>query len=321
MTLVDTPNTQTISQLVEQFDLPIEKTVKTLIVAASEAVDCDFIALLVRGDHELNEVKAENLSITASPLRFATNEEIEKIMGAKPGSLGPVNCPIPVIVDRAVDKMADFSVGANRDDKHYFGVNWDRDCSFNQVEDLRNIQEGDPSPCGQGKLYIKRGIEVGHIFQLGTKYSESMKATVLDQNGKSTLLAMGCYGFGVSRTVAAAIEQNYDDRGITWPEAIAPFQIVLIPLKIEKSHSVREVTEQLYKKMTSAGYEILIDDRKTSPGVKFADMELIGIPHRVVISDKGLTDDLVEYKFRTSAEKENVKLSEIFDFLKERIKY
>lgn len=319
MTLVDTPNAKTIEQLVNQFNLPIEKTIKTLIVAAAEESDSEFVALLVRGDHELNEVKAENLADIASPLRFASDEEIKNIMGAGPGSLGPVNCSVPVIVDRTVAKMADFGAGANIEDKHYFGINWDRDCSFSRIEDLRNIQEGDPSPCGNGTLFIKRGIEVGHIFQLGTKYSESMNATVLNENGKSIPLAMGCYGIGVSRTVAASIEQNYDNRGIIWPEAIAPFQIALVPLKIEKSEVVREAAEQLYQELTAAGFEVLMDDRKASPGVKFADMELIGIPHRVVLSDRGLADGMVEYKHRTATDKEDVQLSEIIELLKNRV--
>lgn len=319
MILVDTPNVKTIDQLVEQFDLPIERTIKTLIVVADEEAESEFIALLVRGDHELNEVKAENLPDVASPLQFATDEEIKKIMGAGPGSLGPANCPIPVIADRSVAVMSDFGAGANIEDKHYFGINWERDCKFSRIEDLRNVQEGDPSPWGNGKLFIKRGIEVGHIFQLGTKYSESMKATVLSESGKSVPLAMGCYGIGVSRTVAAAIEQNHDDRGIIWPDAIAPFQIAIVPLKIEKSEVVREAAEKMYKELTEAGYEVLMDDRKASPGVKFADMELIGIPHRVVLSDRGLANGQVEYKQRSAADREDVQLSEIINLLKERV--
>lgn len=319
MTLVDTPNAKTIDQLVKQFNLPVEKTVKTLIVAAAEEAEYDFIALLVRGDHELNEIKAENLADVAAPLRFVSDEEIRSIMGTGAGSLGPVNCAIPVIADRTVAKMADFGAGANIDGKHYFGINWERDCTFTRVEDLRNIQEGDLSPCGSGKLFIKRGIEVGHIFQLGAKYSEAMNATVLGENGKSIPLAMGCYGIGVSRTVAASIEQNNDERGIIWPEAIAPFQIALVPLKIEKSEVVREAAEALYQELTEAGFEVLMDDRKASPGVKFADMELIGIPHRVVLSDRGLAEGMVEYKLRTATDKEDIQLGNIVQLLKDRI--
>ena len=319
MILVDTPNAKTIDQLVKQFNLPVEKTVKTLIVAAAEEAEYDFIALLVRGDHELNEIKAENLADVAAPLRFVSDEEIRSIMGTGAGSLGPVNCAIPVIADRTVAKMADFGAGANIDGKHYFGINWERDCTFTRVEDLRNIQEGDLSPCGSGKLFIKRGIEVGHIFQLGAKYSEAMNATVLGENGKSIPLAMGCYGIGVSRTVAASIEQNNDERGIIWPEAIAPFQIALVPLKIEKSEVVRETAEALYQELTEAGFEVLMDDRKASPGVKFADMELIGIPHRVVLSDRGLAEGMVEYKLRTATDKEDIQLGNIVQLLKDRI--
>ena len=319
MILVDTPNARTIDQLVEQFDLPIERTVKTLIVAADEEADAEFIALMIRGDHELNEVKAENLKDVASPLRFATEEEIKSIMGAGPGSLGPVNCSIPVIADRSVAVMSDFGAGANIDDKHYFGINWERDCQFTRVEDLRNVQVGDLSPCGNGTLFIKRGIEVGHIFQLGTKYSEAMKATVLSENGKSIFLSMGCYGLGISRTVAAAIEQNNDARGIIWPEAIAPFQIAIVPLKMEKSEAVREAAENLYQELTAAGYDVIMDDRKASPGVKFADMELIGIPHRVVLSDRGLATGQVEYKHRAATDKEEVQLSEIITLLKDKV--
>lgn len=319
MRLVDTPAAKTIADLVEQFNLPIEKTVKTLIVAADEEAEADFVALIVRGDHELNEIKAEKLPEVATPLRFATEEEIKPIMGAGPGSLGPVGIKIPCIVDRTVAVMSDFGAGANLDGKHHFGINWERDASFDRIADLRNIVEGDPSPCGKGTLEIKRGIEVGHIFQLGTKYSESMNATVLDENGKAVTMAMGCYGLGVSRVVAAAIEQNHDDRGIIWPESIAPFQIAIVGLKIEKSEAVREAAENLYKELTEAGYDVLLDDRKASPGVKFADMELIGIPHRVVLSDRGLANGQVEYKYRRTADREDLALSEISDFLKERL--
>ena len=319
MELVDTPNAKTIAALVEQFDLVIEKTVKTLIVAADEESEADFVALMVRGDHELNEIKAEKLPEVAAPLRFATEEEIKEIMGAGPGSLGPVGIKIPLIVDHTVAVMSDFGAGANIEGKHHFGLNWERDAQFNRAEDLRNIVEGDASPCGKGKLEIKRGIEVGHIFQLGTKYSEAMNATVLNENGKATTMAMGCYGLGVSRVVAAAIEQNHDDRGIIWPESIAPFQIAIVGLKIEKSEAVREAAEKLYKELTEAGYDVLLDDRKASPGVKFADMELIGIPHRVVLSDRGLKEGQVEYKYRRAADREDVAHSDILDFLKERL--
>lgn len=319
MELVDTPDAKTIAALVEQFSLPIEKTVKTLIVAANEASEADFIALLVRGDHELNEIKAEHLPDVAEPLRFASDEEIKEIMGAGPGSLGPVGIRIPCIVDRTVAVMSDFGAGANIEGKHYFNINWERDAKFDRVEDLRNVVEGDLSPCGNGKLVMKRGIEVGHIFQLGTKYSEAMGAKVLDENGKAVTMLMGCYGLGVSRVVAAAIEQNHDDRGIIWPESIAPYQIAIVGLKIEKSEAVREAAENLYRELTEAGYDVLLDDRKASPGVKFADMELIGIPHRVVLSDRGLKNGQVEYKYRSAADREDVALSDIAQMLKNRL--
>ena len=317
--LVDTPDTKTIAALVEGYDLAIEKTVKTLIVAADEEAEADFVALMIRGDHELNEIKAEKLPEVASPLRMATEEEIRSIMGAGPGSLGPVDIKIPLIVDHTVAVMSDFGAGANIDDKHFFGLNWERDAKFDRAEDLRNIVEGDPSPCGKGTLEIKRGIEVGHIFQLGTKYSEAMGAKVLDENGKAVTMFMGCYGLGVSRVVAAAIEQNHDDRGIIWPESIAPFQIAIVGLKIEKSEAVREAAENLYKELTEAGYDVLLDDRKASPGVKFADMELIGIPHRITLSDRGLKEGNVEYKYRKAADREDVALNEIVELLKERM--
>ncbi|WP_461537883.1 proline--tRNA ligase [Spongorhabdus nitratireducens] len=319
MRLVDTPDAKTIASLVEQFDLPIEKTVKTLIVAAAEECDADFVALMVRGDHELNEIKAEHLPEVAEPLRFATDEEIREIMGAGPGSLGPVKITIPCIVDRTVAKMADFGAGANVDGRHYFGINWERDASFTREEDLRNVVAGDASPCGNGKLEIKRGIEVGHIFQLGQKYSEALNATVLDENGKSAVVTMGCYGIGVTRVVAAAIEQNYDDRGIIWPENIAPFQIAIVPLKMEKSEVVREAAEKLYSELKEAGYDVLMDDRKASPGVKFADMELMGIPHRVVLSDRGLKDGMVEYKHRAEADRVDLALADLPAFIKENV--
>ena len=315
--LVDTPDTKTIADLVEKFGLAIEKTVKTLVVRGAE--EGKLVALVVRGDHELNEIKAANLPEVASPLVFATEPEIRAAIGASPGSLGPMNLPIPCIVDRSVALMSDFGIGANQEDKHYFGVNWERDLPLPQVADLRNVVAGDPSPDGQGKLEIKRGIEVGHIFQLGTKYSEAMKLSVLGEEGKPTTLTMGCYGIGVSRVVAAAIEQNHDERGIRWPVALAPFQIALVPMKYENA-VVKEATDRLYAELKAAGFDVLLDDRdkKTSPGVKFADMELIGIPHRLVVGERGLNEGLVEYKGRTESDSQNVALTEIVDFLKAR---
>lgn len=316
MTLVDTPNAKTIAQLVEQHNLPIEKTVKTLFVKASEECDAEFVALMVRGDHDLNEIKAEKLSLVAEPLEMADEDAIKALIGAGPGSLGPVNLPIPCIIDRTVAQMSDFGAGANIEGKHYFGINWDRDLPTPEAADIRNVVEGDPSPCGTGKLVIKRGIEVGHIFQLGKKYAEALNATVLDENGKAVVMDMGCYGVGVTRVVAAAIEQNYDDRGIIWPEAIAPFTVSLVALKYEKSAEVQQLADELYQKLTAAGVEVILDDRpKVSPGVKMADMELMGIPHRIVISDRGLKAGTLEYKQRSAADKEEISADQALEFI------
>ncbi|SDI55861.1 prolyl-tRNA synthetase [Ferrimonas sediminum] len=319
MTLVDTPNAKTIDQLVEQFDLAIDKTVKTLIVHASDSCDHDLVALMVRGDHELNEVKAEKLAEVATPLQFASEEEIRNAIGAGPGSLGPVGLKLPLIVDRSVATLNDFGAGANIDDKHHFNINWERDVALPRVEDLRNVVEGDASPCGQGTLKIARGIEVGHIFQLGTKYSESMKATVLDENGKAQPLIMGCYGVGVSRIVAAAIEQNHDERGIIWPAAIAPFQVVIVPMNMHKSHRVQEAAAKVYDELQAAGVDVLFDDRKERPGVMFADAELMGIPYSIVIGERGIDAGCFELKVRADGSKEEVAIDGIVDALNRKL--
>lgn len=318
--LVDTPNAKTINELVEQFNLPIEKTVKTLLVHATEESKHQLVALLVRGDHELNEVKAQNQPLVASPLTFASEEEIRSVIGAGPGSLGPVNMPIPVIIDRSVAVMSDFGAGANIDDKHYFGINWERDLPLPTVADLRKVVVGDRSPDGKGTLLIKRGIEVGHIFQLGTKYSEAMKATVQGEDGRNLTMTMGCYGIGVTRVVAASIEQNHDERGIIWPDAIAPFDVVIVPMNMHKSFRVQEVAEQLYETLRSKGVDVLLDDRKERPGVMFADMELIGVPHTVVIGDRNLDNNEVEYKYRRNQDKQMIKSDEIVPFLLSQMK-
>lgn len=315
---VDTPNAKTIDELVAQCGITAAQVVKTLIVHATE--EGKLIALLVRGDHELNEIKAANHARVANPLVMASEEEIRAAVGAGTGSLGPVNLPIPCIVDRSVALMADFVCGANVDGKHLFGVNWERDVALPEVADLRNVVAGDPSPDGQGVLEIKRGIEVGHIFQLGTKYSEALKVQVLGEAGKPVTLVMGCYGIGVSRVVAAAIEQNYDARGILWPNALAPFQVGIVPMKYENA-DIKAATDALYAELTAAGFEVLLDDRdkKTSNGVKFADMELIGIPHRIVVSERGLAEGLLEYKGRQDAEAQNVARDNVVAFLAERL--
>ncbi|HKM97488.1 MAG TPA: proline--tRNA ligase [Buttiauxella sp.] len=320
MTQIDTPNAKTIAELVEQFNLPVEKTVKTLMVKATEGSAYPLVALLVRGDHELNEVKAEKLPQVASPLTFATEEEIRAVAKAGPGSLGPINLAIPVVIDRSVAAMSDFAAGANIDGKHFVGINWERDVALPEVADIRNVVEGDPSPDGKGTLLIKRGIEVGHIFQLGTKYSEAMKASVQGEDGRNQILTMGCYGIGVTRVVAAAIEQNYDDRGIVWPDAIAPFQVAILPMNMHKSFRVKELAEELYSTLRAKGIDVMMDDRKERPGVMFADMELIGIPHTVVIGDRNLDSEEVEYKNRREGEKQMIKTSEIIDFLLAQIK-
>ncbi|HGH5990729.1 proline--tRNA ligase [Morganella morganii] len=319
MELVDTPNAKTIAELVEQFNLPVEKTVKTLIVHGSKESGHKLVALLVRGDHELNEVKAEKHPLVAAPLEFATEEEIRAAVNAGPGSLGPVNLPLPVVADRTVAMMSDFGAGANIDGKHYFGINWERDAALPEVADIRNVVAGDPSPDGKGTLMIKRGIEVGHIFQLGKKYSEALKATVQNEAGHNEVVFMGCYGIGVTRIVAAAIEQNFDDRGIIWPDAIAPFQVALLPMNMHKSYRVKEVAEKLYADLTAQGIEVIFDDRKERPGVMFADMELMGIPHTIVIGDRNLDSGVVEYKYRRSEDKSLIALDDIVSVLKEKI--
>jgi prolyl-tRNA synthetase len=321
MTLVDTPDAKTIQELVEQFEQPIERTVKTLVVKAAEEMEYDLVALLVRGDHELNEIKADKLPQVASPLCFAEEAEIRAAIGAGPGSLGPVGLPIPCIVDRTVAMMADFSAGANQDGKHYFSINWDRDLPAPQeIADLRNVREGDPSPDGQGTLTIARGIEVGHIFQLGKKYSEAMNATVLDENGKAVVMTMGCYGIGVTRVVAAAIEQHHDNKGITWPTALAPFQVALCPMKMDKSQRVREAVERLYAELQAAGIDTLLDDRDVRPGFMFADMELIGIPHRIVVGEKSLDEGKVEYRGRLETENNFLPMTEIVNHIARQLK-
>ena len=317
MTEVATPDQHTIESIARFLDIDATATVKTLLVKAEESEDgtSSLVALILRGDHNLNEIKAENLPGIAEPLTMATNEEIQQAVGCKPGSIGPVKLPIPVIVDRSAAHLADFVCGANREGVHLTGVNWERDLPLNRVEDLRDVVEGDLSPDGKGQLEIRRGIEVGHIFKLGNKYSTAMNATVLDENGKASVLEMGCYGIGVSRIVAASIEQNHDDRGIIWPGAIAPFEVAIVTLNGHKSPAVQEAGERLYAQLKQTGFDVLLDDRKERPGVKFADIELIGIPHRFVISDRGLEAETLEYKGRRDAEKQDIPLNEALPFL------
>lgn len=316
MRLVDTPNTKTIKALVEGHGLAIEKTIKTLVVHAAEDSGHQLVALLIRGDHELNAVKAENQPLVAKPLKMAEESEIRAAIGAGPGSLGPVNLPIPCVVDHEVAAMADFGAGANIEDKHYFGINWERDLPIEHVADLRNVQEGDPSPDGNGKLTIARGIEVGHIFQLGTTYSEALGATVLDENGKGVPVFMGCYGIGVTRVIAAAIEQNHDEKGIIWPSSLTPWDVAIVPVGYQKSEKVRETADHLHDALEAAGIEVLLDDRNDRPGVMFADMELIGIPHRLVIGDRSLDKGVVEYRDRATGEEQEIAVDELVSVLK-----
>jgi prolyl-tRNA synthetase len=318
---IATPGAHSIDEVSAFLKAPANHILKTLIVY-SDADDNgkrDLIALIVRGDHNLNEIKAEKIAGVASPLTFASEEDIQSQLKCKPGSIGPVGLTIRVIADRSAAHSADFICGANEDGFHLSGVNWDRDASFAETADLRDVVEGDPSPDGQGSLLIKRGIEVGHIFQLGTKYSEAMKATVLNENGKEQTMIMGCYGIGVTRVVASAIEQNNDDKGIIWPASIAPFEIAIVPLNIQKSERVREQAELLYATLRGLGYDVLLDDRNERPGVKFADMELIGIPHRIVIGDRGLDNGMLEYKNRSAIDNEDVALDDIVDFIQQQL--
>ena len=314
---VATPGVKSIEELAKFLAIAPAGAVKTLLVAAE--TEGELVALVLRGDHQLNPIKAEKLPGIASPLRMASEEEVRAACGAGFGSLGPVGLKLPLVIDRSAACLADFSCGANRDGFHLTGANWERDCPLGRVEDLRKVEEGDPSPDGNGTLQIKRGIEVGHIFQLGTKYSEAMSARVLDETGRNVTMIMGCYGIGVSRIVAAAIEQNHDDSGIIWPASMAPFQLAIVPLNMHKSPEVAVCAEELYRTLTDAGVDVLLDDRNERPGVKFADMELIGIPHRIVVGDRALAENNLEYKGRRDAESQLVARGEILDFLRARM--
>lgn len=317
LTLVDTPNQHSIAEVSDFLNIPASQCLKTLIVRGAEG---NLIALLLRGDHELNLVKAAKIDAVASPLEFASDSEIEQACQCKPGSIGPLALNVPIIADRSAALLADFVCGANQDGKHYTGVNWERDLPLpDQIEDIRIVVEGDPSPDGRGQLTIARGIEVGHIFQLGTKYSAAMQASVINEAGKNETMIMGCYGIGISRIVAAAIEQNHDDRGIIWPENLAPFSVALCPMNMYKSDRLQQAAEELYQELLQAGFNVLFDDRKVRAGFMFADMELIGIPHRVVIGDRGLDTGYVEYRARTDKENREISRKEIIEFLKTHI--
>ncbi|HSG65540.1 MAG TPA: proline--tRNA ligase, partial [Gammaproteobacteria bacterium] len=306
--LVHTPNVRSIEELGAFLGVAPARCLKLLLVKGQET---PAVGLLLRGDHELNRLKAEALPEVARPLRMLGAEQVEAATGCEPGFLGPIGLELPLIADRDALAIADFVCGANRKDHHHRGVNWERDVTAPRGADLRSATAGDPSPSGGGPLSIARGIEVGHIFQLGTKYSESMNAKVLDTDGKPAPMQMGCYGIGVTRVVAAAIEQNHDDRGIIWPEAIAPFDLVLIPINMDKSQRVREAADELYAEIAAAGHEVLLDDRPQRPGFKFADADLLGIPHRVVIAEKAWDESLVEYKHRRQMEPEMLTVGQL----------
>lgn len=318
MTEVHTPGQGSIEEVSRFLDLPPSRLVKTLVVEGSHP-EAPLVALVLRGDHSLNAVKAEKLPGIAQPLTFADEAQVRAATGAGVGSLGPVGLELPLVVDHAAAVLADFVCGANRDDYHLQGVHWERDVALGTVADLRNVEAGDPSPDGRGRLHIRRGIEVGHIFQLGDAYSAALQATVLNQQGREHTLVMGCYGIGVSRIVAAAIEQNFDERGILWPEAMAPFQLALVALNSQKSQAVREQAEQLYGSLRQLGYDVLLDDRADRPGVKLADIELIGIPHRLVIGDRGLERGMLEYQGRRDPQAQDVPLDDIIPFLQQRL--
>ncbi len=313
---VATPGARTIADLSAQLKMDSSRLLKTLVV---EGADGGLVALILRGDHELNALKAQKQNAVAKPLRMADVGRIAATVGCEPGSLGPVGLRIPVIVDHAAAAIADFVCGANRVDTHLTGVNWGRDLPEPVTADLRNVVNGDPSPRGGGALAIARGIEVGHIFQLGCKYSEAMGATVQDEQGRDCMMHMGCYGIGVTRIVAAAIEQNHDERGIIWPAPLAPFDVVLVALNWEKSEAVRTAALALYRELADAGIEVLLDDRDARPGVKFADAELIGIPHRIVVSERGIAAGRLEYRHRRAEANEDFPQPQAVAFLRDRI--
>ena len=310
---VATPNVKSIDDVANFLKVDTNKTVKTLLVCGieNEQGETPIIALVLRGDHQLNEIKAENLPQVATPLTFASDEQILAAANCDAGSIGPVGLTINVVVDRSAAQLSDFVCGANQNEQHLTGVNWVRDCSDFDVADLRNVVEGDPSPCGKGNIVIKRGIEVGHIFQLGTKYAEAMNCAVLNEGGKNQTLTMGCYGIGVSRIVAAAIEQNHDKYGIKWPKAIAPFQVAIVPMNMAKSARVKETAESLYEQLNTAGIEVLFDDRKERPGVMFADHELMGTPLLLIIGERNLDAQQIELKNRITGEKSLMAIDDV----------
>ncbi len=321
LTKVATPNQHSIEEVCNFLHLKKKNILKTLLVKGAKE-DAPIVALAIRGDHELNETKATKLEWVAEPFELATDEDIVTAVGCKAGSIGVIGLAerqIPLIVDRTAAHLTDFVTGANEEGFHYTGANWERDATATHIADIRNIVTGDSSPCGKGKIKIRRGIEVGHIFQLGNKYSTALNANVQNENSRSQILEMGCYGIGVTRVVAAAIEQNHDDRGIIWPDNIAPFQVCIVPMQMHKSPRVKAAAEQLYQTLTNQGIDVLFDDRSERPGVMFSDMDLIGIPHRIVIGERGLDKGIIEYKYRQDNNAQEIAENEFMDFLTQRL--
>jgi prolyl-tRNA synthetase len=318
---VHTPDQKTIDSVCEFLGLATTQSVKTLVVLGTADDDGHqpLVALVLRGDHIMNAIKVEKHPLVAVPLTMAPEQRIVDELKTTPGSIGPVGLTITIIADRAASIMSDFTAGANNTGYHHTNLNWQRDCDYTDIADLRNVVQGDSSPCGHGVIEIKRGIEVGHIFQLGDKYSKAMNATVLNENGKPQPMQMGCYGIGITRVVAACIEQNFDDKGIMWPLALAPFEVALIPLNYEKSAAVRAATDQLYGELKAAGIDVIMDDRAMRPGVKFADAELIGLPHRVVIGDRGIDSGTLEYRDRRAEANEDMPLIGALNFIKAKL--
>ena len=322
MEKIHTPEQKTIDAVCEFLGQSPQQSLKSLVVlgTADEQGHQPLVMLILRGDHMLNEIKAEKHPLIAAPLTMAPETRIAAELNTTPGSIGPVNCDITIIADRAASVIGDFTCGANETDYHFTNVNWDRDAHFTDVADIRNVVDGDPSPCGKGQITIKRGIEVGHIFQLGDKYAKAMNANVLDENGKAQVMQMGCYGIGITRVVAAAIEQNHDDNGIIWPMALAPFELVITPLNYEKSERVRDYTDALYQQLVDAGVDVILDDRPLRPGNKFADAELMGLPHRLVIGERGLDAGNLEYRDRRASENEDLPMADIVNSLLAKLK-
>ncbi|VFP87554.1 proline--tRNA ligase [Candidatus Erwinia haradaeae] len=317
----ETPAVTNIIDLVTQFDIPLKNIVKTIVVKSNNNSGSELVALLIRGDHELNIIKAENIDIVFKPLSFANETELREKLNVSSRSLGPIGIKIPIIADRSVLLMSDFIIGANVDGWHFSGINWERDLPIPRIEDIRNVEEGDISPDGKGTIFIQRGIEVGHIFQLGEKYSRTLDLLVQDKDRQRKIVSMGCYGIGISRLIAATIEQSHDERGIIWPAALSPFQIAILPMNMQKLDCIKNIAEDIYNQLVSLGFDVVLDDRKESLGVMFSDMELIGVPHFIVISERHIRNAEVEYQCRYSHEKNIIKISDVVPYFIELLNY